>query len=120
MPDYTTSASKLKAMAHPARLQILDMLRCGEICVCHIERALDRRQAYISQQLMILRDANLVASRRDGLQVYYRLADEQIAALLHLLCGPPRSEGIDLLAGCSCPACSTVLLSDIVSSGEGI
>lgn len=118
MIDYIVSANKLKAMAHPVRLQILDMLRRGEVCVCHIERALNRRQAYISQQLMILRDANLVTSRRDGLQVYYRLADEQIVDLLRLLCGPPQSEGIDLLANCSCPACLTVLFTDIV--GEGI
>lgn len=120
MTDYTTTASKLKAMAHPVRLQILDLLRGGEICVCHIERALERRQAYISQQLMIMRDADLVTSRRDGLQVYYRLADERMTDLLHLLCGPPRSEGIDLLAGCSCPACSTLFVTDTVSSGEQI
>ena len=57
MTQYTVLAKQLKAMAHPARLQILDMLRHGEICVCHIERALNKRQAYVSQQLMVLRDA---------------------------------------------------------------
>lgn len=100
-------------MAHPARLQILDMLRGGEICVCHIERALDRRQAYVSQQLMILRDVGLVHARKDGLQVYYRLADEQTADLLQLLYGPPTSDGIALLDDCNCPVCSTVLITDI-------
>lgn len=95
------------------RLQILDMLRSGEICVCHIERALNRRQAYVSQQLMTLRDAGLVTSRKDGLQVYYRLADAEIAELLHVLYGPPRSEEITMLDNCNCPACSTGLITDI-------
>ena len=67
--SYNDTASKLKVMGHPVRLQILDMLRRGETCVCHIEQALDKRQAYISQQLMMLRDAGLVDSRKDGLQV---------------------------------------------------
>ena len=59
--DYDEATIRLKAMAHPVRLQILDMLRGGdEVCVCHMEAALRRRQAYISQQLMVLRDANLV------------------------------------------------------------
>ncbi|MGQ9888259.1 MAG: ArsR/SmtB family transcription factor [Aggregatilineales bacterium] len=120
MTDYATTASKLKAMAHPVRLQILDLLRGGEICVCHIERALERRQAYISQQLMIMRDANLVTSRKDGLQAYYRLADERIVDLLYLLCGPPRPEGIDLLAGCRCPACSTSFVTNTYHVGETI
>lgn len=75
-------ADLFKAMAHPARLQILSMLRQGEICVCHIENALGKRQPYISQQLMVLRDAGLVESRKDGLQVYYRLANPLVEGVL--------------------------------------
>ena len=71
--NYDDLSSLFKALAHPVRLQILDMLRCGELCVCHIEAALDKRQAYISQQLMSLREGGLVVSRKEGLQVYYRL-----------------------------------------------
>ena len=55
MADYDNLANLLKSIAHPVRLQIVDMLRQGEVCVCHIERSLDKRQAYISQQLMVLR-----------------------------------------------------------------
>jgi DNA-binding transcriptional ArsR family regulator len=57
---YTDAAVRFKALAHPVRLQILDMLRSGEVCVCHMEAVLGKRQAYISQQLMVLRDAGLV------------------------------------------------------------
>jgi DNA-binding transcriptional ArsR family regulator len=113
MRDYPHMANKLKIMGHPVRLQILDMLRQGETCVCHIEQALDKRQAYISQQLMTLRDAGLVDSRKDGLQVYYRLVDDQVADLLGLLVGAQDTDGLDVLAGCKCPSCTTVLITDI-------
>jgi len=111
--SYDKTANKLKVMGHPIRLQILDMLRHGETCVCHIEQALDRRQAYISQQLMTLRDASLVDSRKDGLQVYYRLIDDQVVELLDLLVGLLTSDGRDVLDGCNCPSCSTVLTTMI-------
>ncbi len=113
MNSYDDIASKLKVMGHPVRLRILDMLRRGETCVCHIEQALDRRQAYVSQQLMTLRDADLVDSRKDGLQVYYRLIDDQVTELLDLLVGSLASDGLDVLDGCHCPSCSTVLITEI-------
>lgn len=113
MNRYENTASKLKVMGHPVRLQILDMLRQGEICVCHIERALDKRQAYVSQQLMTLRDAGVVDSRKDGLQVYYRLIDEQVGDLLNLMLKTQSSKGIEVLDGCNCPSCSTVLITEI-------
>ena len=113
MNNYDRIASQLKIMGHPVRLQILDILRCGETCVCHIEHALDKRQAYISQQLMTLRDAELVASRKDGLQVYYRLIDTSTNDLLDLLVGPLTKTGLDVLDGCNCPSCSTVLITEI-------
>lgn len=112
MNNYRKVAKKLKVMGHPVRLQILDMLRQGEVCVCHIEEALDKRQAYISQQLMTLRDVNLVTSRRDGLQVYYRLIDDDVADLLEELFGLSNTNGVNVLESCSCPTC-TVTLSDI-------
>jgi DNA-binding transcriptional ArsR family regulator len=62
---------------------------------------------------MTLRDAGLVDSRKNGLQVYYRLVDEQIYDLLELLVGTLDTDGLDVLEGCNCPSCSTVLLTDI-------
>ncbi len=73
----------MKALAHPARLQILEVLgRDGECCVCHLENILSQRQAYISQQLSRLREAGLVVDRREGLNVFYSLTDESIVRLL--------------------------------------
>ena len=113
MTEYRTVADTLKIMGHPTRLQILDLLRRGEICVCHIERALHKRQAYISQHLMILRDAGLVESRKDGLQVYYRLSNQQTAELLDTLLGTLSEPRHEVIAGCTCPACSSILITEI-------
>jgi len=75
--------SKLfKALMHPARLAILDELRRGEQCVCHLEAFLGYRQAYISQQLMVLREAGLVEDRRDGWNIFYRVTQPALFALL--------------------------------------
>jgi len=66
MDDFGQSAGLFKTLMHPARLEILEILRDGEHCVCHIEAVLGYRQAYISQQLSVLREAGLVQDRRDG------------------------------------------------------
>lgn len=105
---YNPPAALFKALAHPTRLHILDLLREGEMCVCHIEATLHKRQAYISQQLMILREAGLVDSRRDGLQVYYRLVNPQISELLTLMLGTTRAGGIIWVEGCPCPTCTVI------------
>ena len=112
MTDYAHSSDILKAMSHPVRLQILDLLRQGEICVCHIERVINKRQAYVSQQLMALRDANLVEARKDGLQVYYWISKPQVLDILEILCGenPPEYERLD---NCPCPMCTSIPISAI-------
>jgi ArsR family transcriptional regulator len=111
--DYKRSATVLRILGHPVRLQILDILRQGETCVCHIERALGRRQAYVSQQLMTLRDSGLVDSRQDGLQVYYKLSDSLVAQLLATLFGQVNVFGHAVLEDCKCPACSVVQIAAI-------
>ena len=63
---------------HPTRLAILDELRLGEQCVCHMEAKFGLRQAYISQHLMVLRDAGLVTDRRDGWNIYYQVNKPEI------------------------------------------
>lgn len=107
MADYFLSATILKAMGHPVRLQILDILRQGETCVCHIERVIGKRQAYVSQQLMILRDAKLVETRKDGLQVHYRISNRQIFEILEILYGEKSTEH-EHFNDCPCPACTTI------------
>ncbi|MEZ4669837.1 MAG: metalloregulator ArsR/SmtB family transcription factor [Anaerolineae bacterium] len=111
--SYAYLADLFKALSHSTRLQILDLLRDGELCVCHIEAALDKRQAYVSQQLMALREAGLVVSRRHGLQVYYRLADTQIDDLLDAAFGNSRTGAFQRIDGCPCPSCTTIPIEQI-------
>lgn len=114
MEPYEDIAGLFKALAHPTRLAILHALAQGETCVCHLTALLRRRQPYISQQLMILRDAGLVSDRREGLMVYYRLSDARLAELIERAAevARPQGEPVGLpemisgpIAGCSCPQC---------------
>ena len=65
----------LKALADATRLRILGLLLTGEICVCHIHESLRIPQPKTSRHLAYLRRAGLVETRREGLWIYYRLAD---------------------------------------------
>ncbi|MGZ7212499.1 ArsR/SmtB family transcription factor, partial [Streptococcus pyogenes] len=60
MDTYRKQAQFFKILMHPTRLAILDILRGGEQCVCHMEAYLGLRQAHISQHLMALREVGLV------------------------------------------------------------
>ena len=114
MDAYNNSAKLFKALMHPARLEILDILRDGEHCVCHIEVALGLRQAYISQQLSVLREAGLVQDRRDGWNVHYRVTQPQVFALLDVAItmtgGQPNKRKLAHSAeldNCPCPRCAS-------------
>src|SRR6266498_4412952 len=85
MTAYETQSDLLKALSHATRLAILDILRDGEQCVCHMEAMLNLRQAYISQQLMILKQAGLLEARRDGLNLYYRVVKSEVFTVLDAL-----------------------------------
>ena len=113
MANYERQSNLLRAMAHPVRLQILDILRRGETCVCHIEAVLGKRQAYVSQQLMVLRETGLVETRKDGVQVYYWLANEAVRDILNLLCESPRDLHWQRLSGCRCPICTRLPLNAV-------
>jgi len=71
---FELHADLLKAMSHPKRLEIIQLLRNQELIVGEIQEMLDLHQANLSQHLMILRDAGVLETRRDGKQIYYGLA----------------------------------------------
>ena len=79
---YQKQAQLFRALSHPVRLRILDILSRQEACVCHLTAILGKRQPYVSQQLATLREAGLVTDRREGTLIYYSLADEHLAELL--------------------------------------
>ena len=76
------AAQFLKALAHESRLMILYLLCEGEKSVTELEQLLALRQPTVSQQLARLRSDGLVATRRDGKAIYYRLASEQTRAVI--------------------------------------
>ena len=83
----------LKLLANEDRLLLLCQLALGEMCVGELEAALDIRQPTLSQQLGVLRSEAVVQTRRQGKNIYYRIADPalpQILALLHRLYCPKR------------------------------
>ena len=74
-----------KALADQTRLRIIGLLTAGEICVCDIHGSLGLPQPTVSRHLAYLRKSGLVATRKDGLWVHYRLAtlpDPVMQALL--------------------------------------
>jgi ArsR family transcriptional regulator len=109
---YSQQADLFRALMNPSRIAILVALRDAEQCVCHLEAHLGYPQAYLSKQLAVLRTAVLVADRRDGWNVYYRVTRPEVFALLdaaQALIGESRamaSHGRQV--PCPCPKCTSV------------
>jgi DNA-binding transcriptional ArsR family regulator len=82
---YEWQARVARALGHPTRIAILEMLRRGEVCVCEMGPELEASQANVSQHLAILRDNNLVVARRDGTRMMYRVTDERVFRVLDLM-----------------------------------
>jgi len=145
-PQCQALAERMKALGHPVRVGIMNILRREPECVCHLEAALQRPQPYLSQQLRVLREAGLISDQRDGTNVYYRVSDD-VATWLQSVLGPldddvqhqsdagaapTRSDATEAglpagrLGGCPCPkcrtaqaecGCSTSILPDEIGSG---
>jgi len=115
---FRKTASYFAVLGNPVRIRILAAIGSGEVCVCHLEAVLKKRQAYISQHLMALRDQGILETRREGKYVFYRISDLQILAFIKeagLLAGlkeadipemwlPPHAEN------CVCPHCADALI----------
>jgi ArsR family transcriptional regulator len=110
-------SSLLRAIGPPTRLRILLAIGKGEACVCHLEALLELRQAYISQNLMALREAGLLSTRREGRYVYYRLVDERLLKLIQTAGAIAEIPDVELqgmieddpLPTCECPGCTATI-----------
>lgn len=80
--DYKEGAHRLKALAHPTRLHLLDLIRGKRPCVKAMEEALGLSQPNISQHLSLLRNTGIVVAERNGNQVCYRIKDEAVLKIL--------------------------------------
>lgn len=108
-------AGLFKAIGSATRLEILLAIGNGEACVCHLENALGKRQAYISQHLMAMREEGIVTTRREGRYIFYSLVNAQILDLIKLAGVVDDIDGVNLIQmeapdcvpNCPCPHCKS-------------
>jgi len=80
-------AQRFKALSEPARLEILNSLREGELCVTDLVDRTGLGQANLSKHLQVLYGAGFVSRRREGVSILYRLGDADVLQLCQLVCG---------------------------------
>lgn len=85
-------AERFKALGEPARLNILNGLRAGEMTVSDVVEETGLGQANVSRHLQLLHGLGFVSRRKDGLFVYYSLADRSVFHLCDLMCGRLEAE----------------------------
>ena len=103
----------LDTIGKSPRILILTTIGEGEACVCHLEAILGFKQAYLSQNLMTLRKAKLLQTRREGRFVFYKVSDHRLLSLIKKageIAGIPAEElrALDRssqLPNCCCPNC---------------
>jgi ArsR family transcriptional regulator len=88
----TLVAERFRALGEPARLQILSCLRDGEQTVGDLVDATGFGQANVSKHLNILRSIGFVRRRKEGLFVYYSLADKGVLGICETMCGRLEAE----------------------------
>jgi DNA-binding transcriptional ArsR family regulator len=81
-PLYQAKAEFFKALAHPARIRVLELLSEREHSVSEMLPEVGLEAAHLSQQLSVLRKMNLVVTRKEGSVVFYSLVSPQVAELL--------------------------------------
>lgn len=97
LPDEALElvAGRFRVLSEPVRLKLLQLVCEGEMSVTELVEAAGAGQANVSKHLGILLDAGLVARRKEGLKVFYRIADESVKDLCEIVC---RSIGVRLAA----------------------
>ena len=103
MAMYEQFARAGKALANPTRLELLDLLAQGERSVEELAAAAAMKVSNTSAQLRALAGAGLVASRRDGVRIYYRLADQNVSAFVGQVQDVAASASRDAAKSCTWP-----------------
>jgi len=74
-----------KAISDPTRLKILYLLQDGELCVCEIINVLEKPQSTISHHLNVLKNAEFIKGRKEGVWIHYKLVNPEIVDLIQNL-----------------------------------
>jgi ArsR family transcriptional regulator len=88
-------AERFRALGEPARLQIMNALRDGELTVNDLVEATSLTTANLSKHLQILHAAGFVTRRKEGTRVYYELANKDVFKLCDIVCGQLESEAAE-------------------------
>lgn len=80
-------AKFFKALAHPLRLKIIKKLSNGELCVCKLNEDVDFSQSNLSQHLRVLKEAGILNSKKEGMWMYYSIADSKILKVISIVEG---------------------------------
>jgi ArsR family transcriptional regulator len=107
VPLSEVKADLFRALAHPARVRVLEVLVDGERSVGELQPMVGIELSHLSQQLGVLRRAGLVSARKERSSVYYSLRDPLVAELLAVakrFLWAQLSETRDLLAGLAAPS----------------
>ncbi len=84
-PDYEQISEKLKALGHPARLQIIVGIMENECNVSQIQEALGLPQSTISQHLKTLKSSGIIRGRKEGTKICYRVIDTTVRQIMEIL-----------------------------------
>lgn len=85
-------ATRFRALSEPVRLRLLNTLMQGERTVGQLVEAAGTGQANVSKHLSILKDAGMVATRREGLSTWCRISDPTVFELCEIMCGRLRED----------------------------
>lgn len=113
MQTNISAPDVFRVLGQPIRIQIILIIASYDACVCHMEAVLGVRQAGISQHLMVLKDAGLVQTHREGRNIFYRLANPDLytSVLQVAIASGTSQETLASYAkrpveGCPCPTCN--------------
>ena len=84
--NYNEKSLLFKALADPTRLEIVDMISCGELCACKILERFNITQPSLSHHMKILCDCGLVNGRKEGKWMFYSLNNESVESVKDCLC----------------------------------
>ena len=91
-------ARRFRVIGEPMRIKLLDRLRNGEATVQELTEAVAASQQNVSKHLSVLRDAGIVARRKEGTQVFYRVVDAGVFELCEMVCGSVQRQLAELNA----------------------
>ena len=100
LPDALVElvARRFRVIGEPMRIKLLDHLRAGEATVQDLTQGVGASQQNVSKHLGVLHDAGIIARRKEGTQVYYRVVDVAVFELCETVCGSVQRQVVELNA----------------------